>query len=247
MDDAAVGVGDPDRASSLYQSTESSRDEDADERDQVRVQEATTNRQQLRRLGRARGVRRAQHGLGPAGCPGQSGHVAPGGDEAEQRERRQEQRDGEEPGCRARVPWPEAKPVMHADRGVEPREDERERLTGAELGREHPEREHDPVIRIVGAEPPPGDPRAHDVDDQERRQGQPDRVLNRLPPRHAQASPVVQEPERQHAVHRDRAVERQSAESVSPERQEPPAPGRHRVERDEPERVVREVEGQVQE
>ena len=116
------------------------------------------------------------------------------------------------PRCGSPIRW-------FADRGVEPREDERERLTGAELGREHPEREHDPGIRIVGAEPPPGDPRAHDVDDQERRQGQPDRVLNRLPPRHAQASPVVQEPERQHAVHRDRAVERQSAQSASAQQQ----------------------------
>src|SRR5205823_10611696 len=46
-------------------------------------------------------------------------------------------------------------------------------------------------------------------------------------------------------VHDDGAVERDGAGPGAPQRQEPPAPGLHRRQRDEPERVVEEVEDDV--
>ena len=130
---------------------------------------------------------------------------------------------------------------------MEPGEDQGERLTDAVLGRKHPESEHDPGIRVVGAEAPPRDARAHDVDDEQRGQQEPQRVLRGLPERHAKASPVVQEPERQHAVHGDRAVERERAGSAPPQGEEPPPARGHRVERDQAEGVVGEVKGEVEE
>ena len=80
---------------------------------------------------------------------------------------------------------------------MQPRENERERLTRAVLWGLQPQEVHDTGVRIVSAEAPPGDAGADDVDDQEGRQRQPEPVLGGFPERHAQRSPLVQEPQRQ--------------------------------------------------
>ena len=85
------------------------------------------------------------------------------------------------------------------------------------------------------------------MDHEERGQQEAERVLDGFPERHAQRAPLVEQPEREQAVHGDRAVERERARAAAPQREEPPAPARHRVERHEPEGVVGEVEGQVEE
>src|SRR5262249_7239814 len=53
------------------------------------------------------------------------------------------------------------------------------------------------------------------------------------------------EPQREDAVHRDRAVERQRAERVAPHGEEPSPTRFHRVERDQSEGVIEEVEDDV--
>jgi hypothetical protein len=109
-----------------------------------------------------------------------------------------------------------------------------------------PERDQYPGIRIVSIESPPGDSRPDDVTNEQGGQHEPERVLGRFPRRHPKRAPVVEKPERQHAVHRDGAVERERPGSAPPQDEKPPAAHGHRLERDEPEGVVGEVKRQVE-
>jgi hypothetical protein len=83
------------------------------------------------------------------------------------------------------------------------------------------------------------------VSRQERRQDEAQSVLGGLPRRHTKRPPPIEQPQREQAVDRDRPVERQGADPAAPEPEEPEPPGLHRVERDEAERVVGEVQDQV--
>src|SRR5262249_5800745 len=142
-------------------------------------------------------------------------------------------------------PPAKAQPVMHTDAGVNPGHGERDRLPDATLGSHDPEAEQDARVPVVRPDLPPGDARAHDVGGQQRRQDEPEAVLGGFPRWHAQRATLVEQPQREHAVHGERTVERQRAERVAPD-QEERAPARfHRVQRDQAERVVGEVQDQV--
>src|SRR4029077_11892826 len=69
--------------------------------------------------------------------------------------------------------------------------------------------------------------------------------LQRLPPRHPQGAAAIERPVGEEQVADERGVEREGTEVTAPEQDEPLASGQHRVDRDEAERVVEEVGGEV--
>ena len=85
---AAVRVGDPNGASSPREAADSARDQDADQRREVRVQEGLADGHEHRGLGRAWRVRLAQQRVDPAGRARQRRDLTAGRHEAEKRQHR---------------------------------------------------------------------------------------------------------------------------------------------------------------
>ena len=143
------------------------------------------------------------------------------------------------------VPRPQAQPEVETDAAMNPRDQEQHRLAEARPGIHHPEREEQTCIGVLNAEEGIGEAGAHHVGGQQRGHGETEENLGRLPDRHAKGAPTVDEPEAEQPVHDQRAVERDGAERIAPEGEEPFPSARHGVERDQTEGVVGEVGEQI--
>ena len=134
---------------------------------------------------------------------------------------------------------------MDADAPVAPRDGQHDGLAKPELGPEVPERQRHAGIRIHLTVEQVGHLRAHHVPGEQHGNREPERELGRLPRGHPPRAAPVDRPERHRDVDDEGAVERDGADRVPPEGHEPPAPCLHGVERDETERVIRQVERDV--
>jgi hypothetical protein len=92
-----------------------------------------------------------------------------------------------------------------------------------------------------------GQPRADDMDGQQRRDQKSDDQLGRLPGGHPQAAPPIQRPQRQPEMNGQRSVEDGGPDRVAPQPEERPAPVLHGLERDDAEGVVGEMSEQENE
>ena len=193
-----------------------------------------------------RGGRAAASGLlDPARGRRALRHVAPGLGEAEQGQERQEDGGEEQSRRGARVPGPQAEPEVEADAGVGPGEQHHRGLAQAGHRVQHPHGQHDHPVGVVQAVPGMSEPGADHVVGEQRGHRQPDQELARLPGRHAERVPPVERPEREQHVGHERRIQRGRRHRGAPERDEPDAPGLHRGQGPQAERVVREMGDEV--
>jgi hypothetical protein len=166
---------------------------------------------------------------------------APGIDEPEQRQHGQQDRAPEQQRPHARIPRPQAQPEVDADAPVRPRDEQDDALAQAEIGPEVPEAERHARVRIDLAIQQIGHACAHDVAGEQDGNREPERELGGLPCGHPPGAPPVDRPERRRDVDEEGGVERDGAERIAPEREEPEPSGFHGLERHEAERVVHQV------
>jgi hypothetical protein len=85
---------------------------------------------------------------------------------------------------------------MQTEAQVRPGEQQEDRLA-RDVGRVRPQLAHDALVVDVVLEQVPVEPRADDVRYQQQRDGEAERELRRLPPRHAQRAALVERRERE--------------------------------------------------
>jgi hypothetical protein len=141
-----------------------------------------------------------QHLRAHGGVARERRRLAPAVHEAERAEHGHEQRAREQPRGGARIPGPQLHVRVQPDDRVEPRHPDGEQLTLAVLRREGPEHQRHARVGVLHAVELPGDPRADDVGDEQRRDRESERELRGLPERHAQRAPLVERPERERDV-----------------------------------------------
>jgi hypothetical protein len=190
-------------------------------------------------------VDRRGRGIEPAGHGHQPVDLLPGPHEAEQRQHRDQQRGGEQVRRGGRIPRLQAQPEVQAEAAMHPGDDEADGLAQPDHRREHPGRQHDEAVGVVGVEQLVGHARAQHVQHHERRHQQPEHELRRLPGMHAHGAPPVERPEGEREMRRQRAVEDRRAGRVAPQRQEPQARRLLRLERDEARGMVEEVRREI--
>ena len=171
----------------------------------------------------------------------QYGHGAPRFGKAQPPEHGHEHESGQHDGKAPAVPRSEAQPEMKTDAAVSPRDEEQHGLEKARPRIDDPKPEEEPRVRVASAEHGIGETRGDHVGSEERRHGQPQHDLGRLPGGHAEGPPSVDEPEPEKPVSEERAVERGGRQWVPPEGEKPHAPRGHGVERNQAEGVVGEV------
>ena len=128
---------------------------------------------------------------------------------------------------------------------MHPRQGDDQDLAAAEVGRQRPQREGDPRVGVLDAVELPRQAGADDVRDQQRWDRQAERQLRGLPERHPERAALVEGPECQRHVRRQCRIEHERSEWTAPEREKIDAPRFHRLERDETQRVVRQVRRHV--
>ena len=177
---------------------------------------------------------------GSAQARDQRADVEPGADEARERERRHEQGKGVQERLHARVPGLDAKPIVQSEAQVSPDQEQEKRLThrGPGIRPEHPDHPH---VRNLVAEELPREARADDVPDEQRRNGEAQGELQRLPRRHAQRRAPVQRRQRQREVRDERPVEQDRSRGTPPQQDESSAQPVHCVDRNHAQRVIEEM------
>ena len=108
-----------------------------------------------------------------------------------------------------------------------------------------PERGHHPRVVRRHPEQLPRQPGVGRVSDQHDRQGEAERDAQELQRRQAEGAPLVDRPQREHEMDRERAVQQHGAERARPDLDREFERGFGGLERNEPERVVDEVGGDV--
>ena len=136
---------------------------------------------------------------------------------------------------------------MQPDAAVDPGDGEDDDLAQARDRIELPEREHHERVGRLRPGHLVRQPGAHHVPHEEGRHEQAQRELARFPGGHAKRAPAVERPEGEKVVDAERAVEGDGAREAAPDENEPPLPRRHRLERDQPERVVEKMGREVRE
>ena len=178
-----------------------------------------------------------QHRLHEILVLGLAPDLVAGGDEAGDRQSRQQQREGEEINPPRRIPALGAQPVMDADGGMRPHRQHRQRLHGGEPGEDHPLRQQHGRIEAGRLQRFFGDARADDVRDQQQRDGEAERKLRPFPAGKPERATDIDRPQRIAVMQEQRRREDAGAR--------PGAPGIHQrtahrfgvLERDQQQRV----------
>ena len=108
-----------------------------------------------------------------------------------------------------------------------------------------PERGHHPRVVRRHPEQLPRQPGIGRVSDQHDRQGEAERDAQQLQRRQAEGAPLVDRPQREHEMDRERAVQQHGAGRARPDLDREFERGFGGLERNEPERVVDQVRGDV--
>ncbi len=174
-----------------------------------------------------------------------AGELASHGDEAQRRERRQQQRGAEQHVTQLPVERPPVEREMQAEAAVQPPRRQQAQLLSLRARR--------PQIGdhagIVGrqSEQVVGEPRVGGVTDQQDRQREAERDAQQLGRRQAEGAPLVNRPQREQEMDRERAIEQQRAERAGPELDRELQTFLRGIERDEAERVVEEMQRDIDE
>src|SRR5207248_2362222 len=91
------------------------------------------------------------------------------------------------------------------------------------------------------------DARADDMQGAERNDRPAERELGPFPRREVERAPAQQRPHGQHEMHQQRAVEGDLPRQALPEEDEPDAPGLDDAQRDQAERVIEQMRGDIEE
>jgi len=191
-----------------------------------------------------RGRRVAKVARRPPGLLDRGGEAEARAVEARQRERRHQHGERKQQRLRARVPGPEPQPEMQPEAQVQPGDREQQRLLGG-VPRIDPQRVHDPGVVDVASEQLPRQARSDHVRDEQRRQREAERDLQRLPGRHAQGPAAGERGQREREMREQRAVQEQRAGAAAPPQREPAAHRVHGAERNDAKRVIEEVAQEV--
>jgi len=164
-----------------------------------------------------------------------------GRDKAEKTEHGEQKREAVEPGQAAREPGFEAQPVVDADTGMHP-DHERCRCLANSVGQGiDPECQQDIGVGVSGVERLHRRAGAQNMADQQDRCSEPEDELQRFTDAHFKAPAAVECVQRKHHVDHKRSEEERGAYRIAPCEQEIVSAGLHRFERDQAERVVREM------
>jgi hypothetical protein len=135
---------------------------------------------------------------------------------------------------------------VQADAAMQPRHGQDGRLLQPAGGLEHPDDQQLVGVGIIGPVDHMDEPRADDVDGQQRRDQQPDDQLGRFPSGHSQAASPIDRPERQPEMDDQRSIENDRPDRVAPQPQEWPASMLHGLKRDDAEGVVGEMGEEIE-
>ena len=191
-------------------------------------------------LGGVLGPEIVRHGGGRGGA----GRELPRhGDESQPRKHRDQQREGEQHVAQLAIERPAVEQEMQPEAAVHPARRHHAELHALRV--REPERGHHPRIVRRHPEQLPRQPGIGRVSDQHDRQGEAERDAQELQRRQAEGAPLVDRPQREHEMDRERAVEQHGAERARPDLDREFERGFGGLERNEPERVVDEVGGDV--
>jgi hypothetical protein len=246
--DAAVGIGELHRApGTLADASQAACGEDQHEHDRIADQEVRANRPEHRRLlGRwqlaGTEVRPVPRRIGV-----QRDHFACCRMQAEHCQRRDQDGRREEKRLPCRKVALEPQPVVKADAPVRPRDEEERVLEPALPGVRDPVVDDHLRVGKIAIEERGLQPHANEVRDEQEGDRHAQHQLGDLGGRIAELAARIERPQAQSPVRDRRRVEHGRHERVSPELHVQVEAVLHRIERNEPERMVREMRQQVAE
>src|SRR5207249_4283726 len=124
--EAIAGIRHADRPATLPEPSGPARDDDGEQGRQIGLEKPRPDLHEDRALGGTRRMRHAGELFAPARGSSERDDLMAAGDVAGQRQSRQQQRAGEERHHHARIPPAEAQPVVDADAGVKPGDEQRD-------------------------------------------------------------------------------------------------------------------------
>ena len=191
-------------------------------------------------LGGVLGPEIVRHGGGRGGA----GRELPRhGDESQPRKHRDQQREGEQHVAQLAIERPAVEQEMQPEAAVHPARRHHAELHALRV--REPERGHHPRVVRRHPEQLPRQPGIGRVSDQHDRQGEAERDAQELQRRQAEGAPLVHRPQREHEMDRERAVQQHGPERARPDLDREFERGFGGLERNEPERVVDQVGGDV--